>query len=337
MESSGRIEEQAAAWLLKRESESWTDADQLQLDEWLERATIHRVTFLRLEAGWEQANRLKALGAGLPRGTVPSANELATNPDELVSERHHADMPRTRRGLIGAAAAISALAIGVFVYTGPLAGERYATPVGGVASVPLKDGSNITLNTASKIRVRMSQEQRRIDLAEGEAFFDVAPDPTRPFVVQVGHKRVIAVGTKFSVRRDGEDVQVVVTEGIVRVEDSREEKSQLTAGAVARVSDGQIKVEEKPVASAEQALSWRSGYIVFQETPLTDAAAEFNRYNERKILIEDTAVGAIRLSGKFRSTNCETFVRLLEETYGIHAVHLSDRIVLGTEQGGASR
>jgi len=92
-------------------------------------------------------------------------------------------------------------------------GTRYSTPVGEIASVPMRDGSKVTLNTDSQIRVTLTDSERRVDLKYGEAFFEVSKDPKRPFVVNAGGKRVIAVGTQFSVRRDANDIQVVVTEG----------------------------------------------------------------------------------------------------------------------------
>jgi transmembrane sensor len=332
MENSQPIEERAGAWLLKRESGDWSDVDQAQLTQWLEATALNRVAFLRLEAGWEEANRLKALGAGFPRGTVPSIDELigtAAPPSGISLSSQRSAAKRPRRVPIWSVAATVLVAIGTLLFTsGPWAGDRYATPIGGTTSVPLQDGSNVTLNTASRIRVQMSDTERRINLAQGEAFFEVVKDAARPFVVQAGNKRITAVGTKFSVRRDGDDVQVFVTEGVVRLEDAGSEPSRLSAGAVAHAVNEGITVENKAVPDVEEFLSWRSGYVVFKETALADAVAEFNRYNERKIVIADPAVAAMRLTGKFRATNYESFVRLLEDTFQIRARYTADRIVL---------
>ncbi|MEJ0037784.1 MAG: FecR domain-containing protein [Gammaproteobacteria bacterium] len=347
MESSKQIEEAASEWLLRRDSESWSDEDQVQLTAWLHAATANRVAFLRLEMAWDEANRLKALGAGFPARTVPSAgqlSELSGWSDAGAVPRHrdmaHAGAGRRKRAAL--AATLFAMAVGVYLYTAaPFSGDRYSTPIGGVTSVPLKDGSSITLNSASKIRVQLGETERRIDLAEGEAFFEVAKDPSRPFVVHAGNRRVIAVGTKFSVRRDGDNVRVVVTEGVVRFEDTEThattsdagkaaivEASRLTAGAVVRAAGDNTIVRTASLPEAEDLLSWRSGYVVFHETALADAVAEFNRYSERRIVIRDPRIAAIRLTGKFRSNNSDAFVRLLEESFPIHAQHLPDQIIL---------
>lgn len=348
MESSRKIEEIAAAWLLKRDGGTWSHEDQGQLIAWLDSATENRVAFLRLEAAWDEMNRLQALGAGLPARTVPTPDELRQLPGWADSERSGRGVAsergaffstrRVRNGmrLLAVAASLVVLALGILYMAGPFfAGDSYSTPVGAVTSVPLRDGSSITLNTASEVRVQLTEKERLIDLARGEAFFEVAKDPARPFIVQAADKRVIAVGTKFSVRRDEDDVRVVVTEGVVRLESNAgstrvlpAEGEMLSAGSVARATAGDTLVQRASLPRAEELLSWRSGYLVFDETALADAIAEFNRYNERKIVIRDPRIAAMRLTGKFRSNNFEAFVRLLEESFPIRSQHLPDQIVL---------
>jgi transmembrane sensor len=354
MESSRRqhTEDRATEFLQKRESETWSDADQAALTAWMQASTSHRVAFLRAEAAWEQMGRLKALGAGLPRFKVPTPAELDSA--HLRGERGEAQArARPRRvfgAFIGVAASLAAIiGVALGVYQAWFSGERYATPVGGVASLPLEDGSRITLNTDSKVRVIFSNRERHIDLSQGEAFFEVASDGDRPFVVQAGARRVVAVGTKFSVRRDHEGIQVVVTEGKVRVEDERlasgsaaratgtipgasEAASQgivLAAGGLARAGDSDVVVQNRAPAEAEEMLSWRSGYVVFHETPLAQAVAEFNRYNARQIVIRDAGVATIPLTGKFRATHNETFVNLLEQAYQVPVERTPEAFVLG--------
>jgi transmembrane sensor len=215
----------------------------------------------------------------------------------------------------------------------------------------MPDGSKITLNTDSEVRLDLENPaERRVELQKGEAFFEVAKDPNRPFVVSVGRKRVIAVGTAFSVLRDGDDVRVAITEGRVRIEDAAERATErggtddgistLAAGSIARATNAGVLIQEKPIPEIENDLSWRTGYLIFRDTALADAVAEFNRYNTRKIVIEDPAVAATRVSGKFRSTQFEAFVRLLEAGFPIRAHAVDDHIVLtdsrSTTNGAAS-
>ena len=347
---SKAIEEAATRWFVRRESGTWTDAEQAQLDAWLDASTAHRIAFIRLHAAWEQAARMKALGAGVPPGVIPprgswrdapsfrqwskqtgSEDAGVPKPDNSSSIPHIGTVARRYWPI--AAAVLLSLAIGIYGYdTGFLRGDRYSTEVGDLDTVPLADGSQVILNTDSRIRVALTEAERRIELDKGEAFFEVAKDATRPFVVLASDKRVVAVGTKFSVRRDAGDVQVIVTEGHVRLErsgaGSAQPPTQLVAGAVAQTAKTSVLVREYPVPEIEQFLSWRSGYVTFRDTTLADAVMEFNRYNTRKIVIADPSIAAIRIGGNFRSDNEDAFLWLLKNGFPIEVEESEEKVVL---------
>jgi transmembrane sensor len=362
--SSDRTEEIEAAasnWLVYRESGRWTQTDQTRFEQWLDASTLNRVAFLRLELAWEDAARLKALGAGVPSDHPPTLGQWNLTPFFVAQHApaQHTPAPRSApgravrraRGLALAASILLAVTVGVGEHERwGGSGDRYATPVGGITSVPLRDGSNITLNTDSQVRVALSGTERHIELKQGEAFFEVARDPNRPFVVEAGKQRIIAVGTKFSVQRNGDSVEVVVTEGKVRVEDARRplRKSTteaaggtaprgatdpvfLTAGAIALADEAGVLVERKSLEEAETHLSWRNGVLIFRDLSLADAVAEFNRYNARKIEIADPAVAALKVEGNFRATNAQAFVRLLADYFPIRVAAREDRIVLSAK------
>lgn len=332
---SRTIEEQAAAWLVRRDNADWTEADAAQLTAWLDESTANRVAFLRLEVGWEQSERLAALGAGKSRGVVPPRGDWRVSPFFKLRQAATSQRHRSMRPSVALAASLLVAVVGayVFLFHG---GEGYTTPIGGIASIPLRDGSNVTLNTESKVRVAVSDAERQIRLDQGEAYFEVAKDAQRPFVVIAGDKRVVAVGTRFSVLRNGDEIRVVVTEGTVRVESTDApldfEASKggplLVAGTIARASSTAVVVEASSLQRAEEMLSWRGGYLIFDETALADAVAEFNRYNARKVYIDDPAVAALRINGKFRATNADAFIRVLRDGFGIQARVSDDRVVL---------
>jgi transmembrane sensor len=312
MESVKAVEDQAAAWLVRRDAGRWSDADQAALDRWLQTSTAHVVAFVRLETAWQRTHRLKALDAGL-RPSSP-----------LSRSREKAGV----RVLLPLAASILVALAATVWHLRPSA-PAYRTPIGGIATVPLSDGSKIILNTDSEIRLAVTETERHVRLDQGEAFFEVAKDPLRPFVVSAGNRRVIAVGTAFSVRRDKDDIQVVVTEGKVRIEDGRRDDVLLLAGSIARSGQDRVTLQQQPVARAEEALTWRTGFLTFRETSLADAVAEFNRYSTRQIVIgEAAAMESIRLSGRFQSTQYEAFIRLLEDSFPIRADRRADRILL---------
>lgn len=362
-ERTNEIDAAASEWLIRRDSGTWTEADQERFEQWLNASTLNRVAYLRLELAWEDAARLKALGAGIradrppPPGqwnltpffdarhadsaTTAEAETHSVEQSSLRAEGKAATVPQEgargsgtgkafrHRGRPFAMAATLLLAVGMGAYVALVpGGERYTTPIGGIASVPMIDGSKVTLNTDSQIRVSLTDTERRIELKHGEAFFEVAKDPGRPFIVNVGNKRVIAVGTKFSVRRDTDDIQVIVTEGKVRVEDAGE--TLLTPGSIARAGDAGVLVQRKTLPEAEEQLSWRVGVLMFRDQSLAEAIAEFNRYNVRKIVIEDPAIAALKIEGNFRATNIDAFARLLEQAYPVRVQQQDGNRVLLT-------
>jgi transmembrane sensor len=244
-------------------------------------------------------------------------------------------MARRRRalGILATAVAII-LVVGVGRLILPHA-PSYRTEIGGLEAVPMADGSSVTLNTDSGIRVAITDTERRVDLQRGEAFFEVAKDSKRPFVVRAGTSRIIAVGTKFSVRREAGEVRVVVTEGRVRVETGQGPNTDpitlVSAGSVAHAQGTGILVESKASPDTDELLSWRRGFVVFHDTPIAAAAAELNRYNRRKIVIEDEDVAAIRIGGNFRATNAAAFIRILADEFPIHVEDRGEQIVLTSD------
>jgi transmembrane sensor len=334
MDSAKSVAQRASDWLVRRELPNWTAADEAALNAWLDSSTAHRVAYLRLQAGWIAMDRLKALGAGFPRGAVPAPEQLEPGAPGWCQREERApgvradDRSARLRSTLKIALAAGIAAIGVAGYLGwdHSRGLRYSTPVGVTAAVPLSDGSTITLNTDSAIRLVVSESERKVELQQGEAYFDVRPDPARPFVVRAGDKRIVVLGTKFSVRRERDDVRIVVTEGKVRADGV-----VLTVGDVAETRDDRLTVAPRALPKAERLLSWRSGYLVFEDTTLADVVAEFNRYNEHTTRIGDPGVAGIRISGKFRSSNFESFARLLQESHGIVARRNGDTIVLTAE------
>ena len=348
------VEDVAAAWFWKKDGGDWTEQDQAEFEAWLNGSTAHRIAYLRLRAGWKGAARLQALGAGVPRGEVPPPGHWGN--DLFLGGKNAA-----KRSSAGAASfkqkprikpwrwavAITVIvAVGVTFYahnTHLLRSNQYSTAVGELDTVSLADGSRVTLNTDTRIHVDLSDKERRIDLRRGEAFFVVAKDATRPFVVYAEDKRVTAVGTQFSVRRDADDIQVVVTEGRVKLEQgstavklsklvgrSDRPATELAAGAIARTAKSDVLVQGGSAPDAEQRLSWRNGYLVFDATPLADAVAEFNRYSARKIVIDDPSLSALRISGNFRSSNADGFLWLLKSGFHVEIEEGDERVHLHT-------
>jgi len=341
-ERTQQIETEAGSWLVRRDSGNWSSRDETDFASWMNQSMAHRVAYWRMEDGWEKALRLKALGAGIHSDEPPPPGHWNLSPYFKRSEKAISHLQRSFRlrirVLVASLAAVVVLATAGYLWQ--MAG-RFQTAVGDIASVPMSDGSQVTLNTDSVIKLAINDKERGVELKHGEAFFEVARDPSRPFVVSVGNKRVIALGTKFSVRRDlnkAGDIQVIVTEGAVRVESAGSNGTEiltqhpLAAGTVARTAGHKLIMEHKQPREVEDTLSWRNGTLIFRDISLADAAAEFNRYNRRKIVIEDATAAGLRIAGSFRTTAIESFVDIIERGYPVHSELQNDKIVVAADR-----
>ena len=339
------IERTASMWLARRDAGGWSDRQQTALDAWLAESVAHRVAFLRLEAAWEETARLKAFAAGGSASGVPAPGEWARSPYFVssIGGSHPAGYARgtrkRRRRRWPLFAGIAACLLAIAVVAGGYAWGTYThvetgawrTALGTQQVVQLPDGSTATLGSDTGLHMAFSRAQRDLELTRGEAFFDVAHDAARPFVVRAGGYRVTAVGTRFDVRRGhDEKLRVVVTRGLVRLQsnDPARAATMLPAGSIAMIDGADVLVQQIPVDEARERLSWRDGYAVFHGTPLAEAVDEFNRYNARKIVIADPSLDALRVGGNFRLDNSAAFVRLVQQVFPVQAEQRGNRIVL---------
>lgn len=309
------INEAAARWVIRHQDGTLTDAERSQFDAWMAADVRHAGAFHRLGAVAVDLERLAALSAGkLPQ----LADDAPANPG--------------RRWAI--AAGIGTLLAGATAWLLPkYASERYASGVGELRLVPLQDGSKMTLNTSTDLRVRFSETERSIQLSQGEALFEVAKDRARPFVVRAGDVTVTAVGTAFAVKvRDGR-AEVTVTEGLVQLQQAGESDPRLVSrvGANQRASVVQAKaIEVQAVApdEVERRLAWLDGMVAFDGESLADAVAEVNAHNRRRIVIADPELAVQPIIGVFRADEIETFARTAAEILGARVVEDGDTISL---------
>lgn len=340
-----KIEQTAADWFAQSTSDLWSTDDQARLNAWMNESLAHRIAFIRAESVWNEVGRLQAIRAGVAWGTVPPRGESVrwvppTNPLSNLSSSPAVPLAkaesRAQRRLVSPvttlAASTLAAVIGLWFYSSDILSQgRYTTPIGRIDTVALADGSNVILNTDSRIRVDLTPKERRIELDRGEAFFRVANDPKRPFIVDIGDRRVVAVGTQFSVRRTQSDIRVTVTEGAVRLDHVNGVQSSvdlLRAGSVAHIRDHTVAVEQRPLPQTEEILSWRQGYLVFRDSALAEAVAEFNRYNIRKMVIADPSIADLKIGGHFRATSTDVFLWMLQNGFPVTVEEGDQEVVL---------
>jgi transmembrane sensor len=290
------IADRAAEWLLRQDASDWLESDQTELDAWLDESPQHLAAYWRLEAGWARTERLVAL--------KPARMQ---RPQTVSSKKSR---PVLRFGT----AAIIVIAMAFAGWYGWTTRQvEYATAIGQRAKILLADGTHIQLNTNSAISVSFGLWQRTVDLKKGEAFFDVHHDAARPFSVLAAGHRVTDLGTKFSVRTFNDRLEVTLVEGRARLEAAspavQRHATDLEPGEVAVATAGTITVAKVPMRSLANALAWRQGQLAFNHTTLADAAAEFNRYNGTKLVIEP-AVANLTVSGVFDAGSVDTFTNM---------------------------
>lgn len=297
-ETAKAIEHQASLWVARLDHEPESVALEVELNAWLEGDTRRQGAFLRAQAAWAMLDRAGVL-----------AVETSTPVAAL-----------TRRRLFAGGAAASAATVGGLAFWGAMrfaSGEHIRTVRGEVRRVPLDDGSMLAINTESQLRVALDGAVRKVDLERGEAWFQVAKDMKRPFVVVAGGVNVRAVGTAFSVRRRERGADVLVTEGVVEIWSAQapERVRRLSVGDHAYVSDAMGPgASQSAAAEIDRRLAWRDGEIVLDGDTLENAVEEFNRYNQRQILIEDPALASEVFVGRFRTNEPEAFARAVAVT-----------------------
>lgn len=347
--SPDSIREEAARWL-GRHDRGLSAAEQREFAEWQHADARHAAEFARLESEWKNFEIAKA---------DPALAALAQELD--IATRPRTPARSTRRKWLGAAglATAAAIALAAILSNSPQtplspavdaapAAATYTIVPGTARQLKLEDGSVVELRGESDVAVEFTAAERRVRLVRGEAHFTVSKNPARPFIVDVGGVAVRAVGTAFNVRFEPSAIEVLVTEGRVRVDESargesllpaREDEAGLepailpagyraslnrsaangwSAAEVAQVSRGEI----------EQSLAWQSTRLVFARTPLGEAIAVFNERGGAQLRLGEPALGERKLGGTFRADNVEGFVRVLELSAEVRAERSADGVIV---------
>lgn len=238
--------------------------------------------------------------------------------------------------IIGAAAGLVVTALALGLMGARLRGSLYTTDIGEQRLIQLADGSKIRLDAASKIRVRFDRGARRIRLEDGRAFFDVAHDPTRPFIVDAGQASVRAIGTRFDVRQDVGVTRVTLVQGRVEVRGLVHDNAapvQLQAGQ--QVVAGQV-VSTPRAADVGAATSWISGQIVFHAVPLRQAIVEINRYSRRPVALDPDYQGEAPVTGIFDAGDVQAFTSSVGALRGLTVKPQADGTLLLTPHPAAA-
>lgn len=336
---SSPAEKQAAKWTA-RIDRGLTSEEQDEYIEWLTEDESHRQAMANYRWAWGEIDRL----AG-----VQTIHHDKIDPDILAPSAAVKPKRKARRNVIAWIAAVpfAAVLVLALIYSewpGIGRSEPEFEPaielMARIEQQSLADGSRVYINRGSSIEIAFTSDERRVYLTKGEANFEVAKDPTRPFIVNVAGVDVRAVGTIFSVKLSGDSVDVIVTEGKVNVKPIASEFKSNTPVVDSLLDIGQrakvrlnseypmVEVETLSQPEIEDATRWQPRWLVFDSTPLRLVVDEFNESNPIQVTLGDPSLESFLISSAFWSDNVEGFVRLMESTLGFSAEWGSDREIV---------
>lgn len=317
------LPEQAARWWRVMQDEEPSAGEKCEFAAWIAQSPTHVEEMLRL------ARFHKALSSGEVRWPGDASEALIraakTSSDGTVVPLSRPGTQRaepTRRPVRAVAFGLAATVLLVVCvsWLAQSRAESFQTKIGEQRSVMLDDGSRVTLNTASRIDVRLLADRRIVDLVSGEALFEVAHDAQRPFDVRASDIVARAVGTQFEVDRRATRIEVTVVEGRVAVTAAKAAESHLLSAGerIAVDSTGPGRVEKG--INVTDAIAWTQRQLVFRRRPLGEIAEEFNRYNAAQVDIRSATLRKQEVSGIFRTDDVSSFVALLASKRGVHVV-----------------
>jgi transmembrane sensor len=313
----------AAAWVVRLESGDLSESESIAFDGWL-------------AVGPENAS---AFDAALSVSQAYGANgaEIAAALDRQALARRRAPRPQVGRrafvagGAVAAAAAVAAV-VGPQLLS-PSSALAYQTTRGERRTIRLEDGSIIDINAGTKLTVAFTRDGRHVTLDEGQAVFDVAHDPRRPFLIAAGDRTVRVVGTQFDVRRRDGRLSVTVARGAVEVR-----PSDGATGKAYRLHPGQrldhvegAQVAQVAATNPEDVLGWRSGRLVYRGQPLAEVVADLNQQFSTPIRIADEQLAATPISGVLVLDNQDAVIRRLALLVPIRAIRSDAGVVLRRE------
>lgn len=335
-----KIAAEAATWIARLHGPGRSPEMERALREWLSRSAAHRHAFEKCTDVWQEV-------AGVSAADVYAGAAARSLNAALAGERWWA---RMRWPLLGLLAVL--IAVAAFVAHRWWAVDVYATKVGEQQLVLLEDGTRLSLNTDTKVRVEFDAEQRSVRVEGGEVVFEVAKDAHRPFVVRVADSEVLAIGTIFAVRLSGlstdrrdEPLAVTLIEGQISVrpasgdagprDGSRAQIMKAGERLVLATSPGGGSavpaVEHLDRPQLDQLIAWKRGEVVFDNISLPEAVSEMNRYTRTPmVLIGDAST--LRVSGLYQTSDSPGFARAVAALHGLEVRERAGRLELAISQ-----
>lgn len=307
------IDEQAAAWFIRLRADNVSGNDKAAFIQWLEQDDKHRTAFYEMCVMWDDADFLK--------GLTDSAKKHDIAPRKPKKRFINRQIP-----LALAACLILAVSFGEQFYL--LIKADYSSAIGERLTVSLVDGSTAMLNTDSAVAIKMKNGQRLVELLKGEAYFDVKPDPSRPFIVHANHSTTRVLGTRFFVHQRHDNDQVKVLSGRVEVSDNK------GRGEPALLRDRDtVTITETELGKAHQldsalSTSWINGFLEYENETLETVVSHINRHHKGMIVFKDDSLRSLKINGRLTIRDSHEMLKVLQKTLSIKMTYLTDWVVI---------
>ena len=327
-QQTSQIQQQAAQYVARLYSGDMSAHDEQQLQAWCDANTSHLQEFNLQLAIWDSCTELYPTAVVVEKKSNIFKVAFAIAASLLVVVLSYS-LTLSENHWFSETSAVAQASHAL--------SHDYQTAVGEVSTVELADGTRVTLNTDTAMTVAFSASERRVVLQHGEAYFDVAKNPDKVFVINVGDKRIRVIGTKFNVRQSADTLKVSVTEGLVAVQDAKKVHSDdfvdqqdtlLPAGSVAAFSGASQVVSSAASEEINSALNWRKGVFRFENESLASVVSEFNRYRLQKIVLQDKQVEGLRISGVFYLKGGDSIINALKATLPIEVEQDNEQIFI---------
>lgn len=314
-------EQQAAQWQAQLSSDLATEQHQKEFAAWLAERPEHAVAWQKINAFWVGLDQVTAADLGIDLEPIETTQAISP-----LKRPRQQRLNRYYKPALGLAASLL-LAIGLLSQPLGFYFADYTTATGQQRLLTLSDGSEITMNTNTALSVNVNGQQRHIHLVAGEAYFKVAPDPQRPFIVATELGETQALGTAFDVKVNEGDTDVAVHEHAVKITtQGGKVLDQLTAGQHA-VYTGEMISPIEPI-NLQRGMAWRKQRMVFEDRPLAEVAAELERYRPGRILIMDDSIKNLRMTGVFGIEDTDIALRSIELSLPVKVSKFTNKLVV---------
>lgn len=305
------VVDEALEWFARLRNTTPDPATRSAFERWLSQDPRHAEEYRQLEAIWD----------------APSFRKATESLPAAATARSRA---RGSGWSMRLAAAAVLIAIGAWQYPAVMLRWQadYLTATGDQARIDLPDGSTMSLDTASAVKIDFEGGRRHVTLLRGEAYFDVEHNPDSPFRVTAHFGEVEVRGTAFSVRTDSEEDRVILERGFVNVSllSDRRDQADLEPGQMILARAGELSAVM--AADAESALAWREGRIIFVDQPLSKVLDELRRYYGGSVVVVDSRVNRLVVTGNYRLDNIEGAIRTLADAAGVTMHRLPGGIII---------